>query len=77
MGPVQHDVIVYSDSVSCLQAIEGKNVKNLSFAISWTSSGYWVTKVYMSAFQLNQFSPDAILHLNYSPQLDNRIEVIV
>ena len=28
MGPVHHDVIVYSDSMSCLQAIEGEDTKN-------------------------------------------------
>ena len=28
MGPVHHDVVVYSDSVSCLQAIEGEDTKN-------------------------------------------------
>ena len=28
MGPVHHDVVVYSDSMSCLQAIEGEDTKN-------------------------------------------------
>ena len=28
MGPVHHDVVVYSDSMSCLQAIEGKDTEN-------------------------------------------------
>ena len=28
MGPVHHDVVVYSDSMSCLQAIEGDDTKN-------------------------------------------------
>ena len=28
MGPVHHDVIVYSDSMSCLQAIEGEDTEN-------------------------------------------------
>ena len=28
MGPVYHDVIVYSDSMSCLQAIEGEDTEN-------------------------------------------------
>ena len=28
MGPVNHDVVVYSDSMSCLQAIEGKYTEN-------------------------------------------------
>ena len=28
MGPVHHDVVVYSDSMSCLQAIEGENTEN-------------------------------------------------
>ena len=27
MGPVHHDVVVYSDSMSCLQAIEGEDTK--------------------------------------------------
>ena len=29
MGPVDHDVVVYSDSMSCLQAIEGEDTENL------------------------------------------------
>ena len=28
MDPVHHDVIVYSDSISCLQAIEGEDTEN-------------------------------------------------
>ena len=28
MGPVRHDVVVYSDSMSCLQAIEGEATDN-------------------------------------------------
>ena len=28
MGPVHHDVVVYSDSMSCLQAIEGEDIEN-------------------------------------------------
>ena len=44
MGPIQHDVIVYSDSMSCLQAIEGKDtethlicqIMNLLWALSDT-----------------------------------------
>ena len=28
MGPVLHDVVVYSDSMSCLQAIEGEDTEN-------------------------------------------------
>ena len=28
MGPVQHDVVVYSDSMSCFQAIDGEDTKN-------------------------------------------------
>ena len=28
MDPVQHDVVVYSDSMSCLQAIEGEDTEN-------------------------------------------------
>ena len=29
MDPVQHDVEIYSDSMSCLQAIEGEDISNL------------------------------------------------
>ena len=29
MGPIHHDVVVYSDSMSCLQAIEGEDTENL------------------------------------------------
>ena len=48
MGPVHHDVVVYSDSMSCLQAIEGEDSeKTLLFAISWTCSGHWVTRAHM------------------------------
>ena len=28
MGPVHHDVVVYSDSMSCLQAIGGEDTEN-------------------------------------------------
>ena len=28
MDPVKHDVVVYSDSMSCLQAIEGEDTEN-------------------------------------------------
>ena len=28
MGPVHHDVVIYSDSLSCLQAIEGEDTEN-------------------------------------------------
>ena len=28
MGPVHHDVVVYSDSMSCLQAIKGEDIEN-------------------------------------------------
>ena len=42
MGPVHHDVVVYSDSMSCLQAIEGEDtdkpfichIKNLLWSLS-------------------------------------------
>ena len=34
MGPVHHDVVVYSDSMCCLQAIEGEDTENPFFAIS-------------------------------------------
>ena len=45
MGPVHHDVIVYSDSMSCLQAIEDEDT--LLFAKSWTSFGCWMTKAHI------------------------------
>ena len=45
IGPVRHDVVVvYSDRMSRLQAIEGEDTENLLFAVSWTCSGYWVTR---------------------------------
>ena len=47
MCPVHHDVVVYSDSMSCLQAIRVKTPRTLLFAISWTCSGYWVTRVHV------------------------------
>ena len=47
MGPVHHDVIVYSDSMSCKQAIEIKTLRTLLFAISWTSFGCWMTKAHI------------------------------
>ena len=28
LGPVHHDIVVYSDSMSCLQAIEGEDTEN-------------------------------------------------
>ena len=28
MGPIHHDVVVYSDSMSCVQAIEGEDTEN-------------------------------------------------
>ena len=28
MGPVHHDVVIYSDSMSCLQTIEGEDIDN-------------------------------------------------
>ena len=31
MGPVHHDVVVYSDSMSCFQAIEGEDTENPLF----------------------------------------------
>ena len=31
MGPVHHDVVVYSDSMSCLQTIEGEDTENLFY----------------------------------------------
>ena len=48
MGPVYHDVVVYSDSMSCLQAMRMKTTRTLLFVISWTCSGYWVTRADMS-----------------------------
>ena len=47
-GPVHYDVVVYSDSMSCLQAIEGEDTENPLFVISWTCSGYWVKRAHMS-----------------------------
>ena len=52
MGPVDHDVVVYSDSMSCLQAIEGETPRTLLFAISWTCSGHWVTRAHTCSFLL-------------------------
>ena len=46
MDPVQHDVVVYSDSCRRLKA---KVLKTLSFAILWTYSGHWVTKALVPA----------------------------
>ena len=46
MGPVHQDVVVYSDSMSCLQAIEGEDTESLLFVLSWTWSGYWVTRAH-------------------------------
>ena len=66
MGPVHHDVVVNSDSMSCLQAIEYEDIEypfichimnllwllsnkgTLLFVISWTCSGYWVTRAHIS-----------------------------
>ena len=28
MGPVHHDIVIYSDSITCLQAIEGEDTGN-------------------------------------------------
>ena len=48
MGPVHHDVVVYSDSMSCLQAIEGEDTENpFILFISWTCSGHWVTRAHV------------------------------
>ena len=47
MGPVHHVIVVYFDSVSCLQVINAKDTEKPLFAISWNSSGYWVTKAYV------------------------------
>ena len=47
MGPVHHDVVVYSDSMSCLQAIEGEDTDNPFISISWTYSGHWVTRAHV------------------------------
>ena len=55
MGPVHHDVVVYSDSMSCLQAIEGEDnenpfichIMNLLWSVSdkgmFVSAGYQAT----------------------------------
>ena len=53
MGPVHHDVVVYSDSMSCLQAIEGEDTENpfichiMNLFWSWSDKGtrvrfWWV-----------------------------------
>ena len=47
MGTVHHDVVVYSDPMSCLRAIAGKDTENLFIAIQWTSHGYWATKAHV------------------------------
>ena len=43
MGPVHHDVVVYSDSMSCLQAIEGEDTENPFIChimnLLWSMSG--------------------------------------
>ena len=43
MDPVQHDVVFYSDSMSC-RRLRVKTWKTLSFVISWTFSGHWHNK---------------------------------
>ena len=48
MDPVQHDVVIYSDSMSCRQ-LKAKILTTLSFARSWISSGHWATKALVSA----------------------------
>ena len=48
MDPVQHDVVIYSDSMSFRQ-LKAKILTTLSFARSWISSGHWATKALVSA----------------------------
>ena len=48
MDPVQHDVIIYSDSMSCRQ-LRTKKPTTLSFARSRIFSGHCATKALMSA----------------------------
>ena len=48
MDPVQHDVVIYSDSMSC-RRLKAKILTTLSFARSWISSGHWATKALVSA----------------------------
>ena len=48
MDPVQHDVVFYSDSMSC-RRLRAKIQITLSFVISWTSSGHWATKAHVFA----------------------------
>ena len=47
MDPVQHDVVVYSDSMSCLQAIEGEDTENRLSCHIMNLVCYWVTKALM------------------------------
>ena len=50
MGPVHYNVVFYSNSISCLQAIEGKDTERPFMywpLCSWTCSGYWVTRAHV------------------------------
>ena len=47
MGPVHHDVVVYSDSSLVCRQLRVKTPRTILFAISWTCSGHWVTRAQM------------------------------
>ena len=48
MGPVHHHVVIYSDSMSCLQAIESEDTENPFIChIMMNSSGHGVTRTHM------------------------------
>ena len=46
MDPVHHDVVVYSDSMSCLQALEGEDSEN-PFICHIMNPGHWVTRAHV------------------------------
>ena len=50
MGPVHHEVVVYSDSMSCLQAIEGEDTGNPLICHIMNLLGYWVTRAHVFVF---------------------------
>ena len=51
MDPVQHDVVIYSDSMSCLQAIEGEDTNNP--LICQILNLLWALKRFVSGFHHN------------------------
>ena len=48
MGPVHHDVVSYSKSMSFCRQMKVKILGTLLFAKSWTCSGYWVRRAHVS-----------------------------